>query len=110
MKYALPGSRLYVAYLDKRLVGCCAIRQIDEEYCEIKRLYVRKEFRGAKIGTRMVERLVSDARKIGYRAVLLDTLPFLKTAIRMYHEYGFYDIPSYNNSPMEGLLYMRYDL
>jgi len=42
--------------------------------------------------------------------VLLDTLPFLKTAIRMYHEYGFYDIPSYNNSPMEGLLYMRYDL
>lgn len=110
MKYGLPGSRLYVAYLDKRLVGCCAIRQIDEEYCEIKRLYVRKEFRGAKIGTCMVERLVSDARKIGYRAVLLDTLPFLKTAIRMYHEYGFYDIPSYNNSPMEGLLYMRYDL
>ena len=109
-KYGLPGSRLYVAYVDGTLAGCCAIRQIDEEFCEIKRLYVRKEFRGQKIGTRMVERLVADAREIGYRAVLLDTLPFLKTAIGMYHDYGFYDIPSYNNSPMENLLYMRYDL
>ena len=58
----------------------------------------------------MLDKLVSDAREIGYKAILLDTLPFLKTAIRMYHEYGFYNIPSYNNSPMENLLYMRYDL
>jgi len=109
-KYGMPGGRLYLAWCDGALAGCFAIRKIDEEYCEIKRLYVRPAFRGHHIGNAMLDRIVSDARSIGYRAILLDTLPFLKTAIDMYHAYGFYDIPSYNNSPMENLLYMRYDL
>ena len=58
----------------------------------------------------MVERLIADARSIGYESILLDTFPFLDTAIRMYRRRGFYDIPKYSNSPMASTLYMKLDL
>lgn len=110
VKYALPGGRLYLARWDGALAGCIALRQIDRERCEIKRLYVRPAFRRKGIARRLAERVISDARAIGYRCVLLDTLPFLTTAINMYHNMGFYDIPRYNDCPLDGLLYMRLDL
>ena len=68
------------------------------------------DFRGHRIGDEMVQRIITDARESGYRHLLLDTLPFLKTAIAMYKRLGFYEIPSYNNSPMEGLVYLKLEL
>jgi len=110
VKYALPGGRLYLAYWNGALAGCIALRQIDERRCEIKRLYVRPAFRQKGIAKALVEQVIADARAIGYDCVLLDTLPFLTTAIDMYHRRGFYDIPRYNDCPLEHLLYMRLDL
>ena len=100
LKYGQPGET----------AGCVALKKFDETSCEIKRLYVRSRFRGHRLGERMVERLMADARSIGYTHMLLDTLPFLRTAIQMYLRMGFYEIPSYNGIPMENLLYMKYDL
>ena len=76
----------------------------------MKRLYVRLKFRGKQIGEKLIEKIIKDAKEIGYSSMLLDTLPFLKSAIRLYKKYGFYEILSYNNSPMETSIYMKLDL
>lgn len=109
-KYGLPEGRLYVAYLNGKLAGCIGLRKIDRENCEMKRLYVRPEFRGKHLGYTLVERIIHDAKEIGYEFMLLDTFPFLEGAIHMYKNFGFYEIPSYNNSPMDSLVYFKLDL
>ncbi|MEY8427771.1 GNAT family N-acetyltransferase [Lachnospiraceae bacterium 46-15] len=110
MKYGFPNGRLYLAYWQGRLAGCIGLRKIDAENCEMKRLYVRPEFRGKRIGIQLVEKVIADAREIRYSYMLLDTLPFLQSAVRLYKQCGFYEIPSYNDSPMETAIYMRLDL
>lgn len=109
-KYGLPFGRLYVAYCDGALAGCIGLRKLDEKNCEMKRLYVRPAFRGKHIGERLVQQIIADAKEIGYTWMLLDTLPFLKRAIQMYKACGFYEVPGYNNSPMDTSIYMRLDL
>lgn len=110
VKYGLPDGRLYLAYWDHELAGCIGLRKLDEENCEMKRLYVRKQFRGRHIGGILTQKIIEDAREIGYSHMLLDTLPFLKSAVQMYKRFGFYEIDSYNNSPMKTLIYMKLDL
>ena len=73
-------------------------------------LYVKPEYRGNKIGNILLEKILTEAKKIGYKHILLDTLPFLATAIEMYKKKGFYEIASYNNSPMDNLIYLKFDL
>lgn len=110
MKYGRPEGRLYLAYCDGQVAGCIGLKKLDAESCEIKRLYVRPAFRGAGLARKLVNLILEDARQIGYQTVLLDTLPFLKEAIHLYDTLGFTYISSYNNSPMEGLIYMKLDL
>lgn len=109
-KYGMPDGRLYIAYCDGELAGCIGLRKIDRQSCEMKRLYVRPGFRGKKIGSLLVEKIITDAKEIGYSYMLLDTLPFLQSAIHMYKRHGFYEIESYNDSPMETSIYMKLDL
>lgn len=109
-KYGQPAGRLYLAYYDEKLAGCIGLRKIDGENCEMKRLYVRPEFRGKRIGNQLIRRIIEDARKIGYSYMLLDTLPFLESAVRLYRKYGFYEIDSYNDSPMDASIYMKMKL
>lgn len=109
-KYGLPWGRLYLARWDGQTAGCIGLRRLDGENCEMKRLYVRPEFRGRQIGDALVRRIIADAKEIGYSHMLLDTLPFLESALRMYRRFGFYQIPCYNNSPMESSIYMKLDL
>ena len=92
------------------LAGCIGLRKIDDFNCEMKRLYVRPYFRGKHIGDYLVRKIIDDAKKIGYKHMLLDTLPFLKNAIHMYKKYGFYEISCYNDSPLETTVYMKLDL
>ena len=110
VKYGSPYGRLYLAYYEGKLAGCIGLRKIDEENCEMKRMYVREQFRGKHIATELVQKILADAKNIGYKNILLDTLPFLENAIAMYKSYGFVEIESYNDSPMEGLVYLKYSL
>lgn len=109
-KYGLPSGRLYLAFYDEKLAGCIGLRKIDDQNCEMKRLYVRPAFRGKNIGGKLIQQILKDAKERGYSHMLLDTLPFLKSAIHMYKAYGFYEIPSYNDSPMNTSIYMKLDL
>ena len=90
--------------------GCIALRRLAGTTCELKRLYVRPAFRGRGIAGAMMQRILDDARAIGYTAMLLDTLPFLTSAIKMYRALGFYDIPPYNDSPLDTTIFLRLDL
>ena len=76
-QYGLPRARLYLAYVDGKVAGCIALKELDSETCEVKRLYVRPEFRGLKLGNLLIQKIIDDAKEIGYKAMLLDTLPFL---------------------------------
>ena len=110
IKYGLPKGRLYLATVEGEVAGCIALKYIDEKTCELKRLYVKPEFRGNQIAEALVDQIIDDAKKIGYKKIQLDTLPFLKSAIHLYERYGFYKILPYNNSPMKNSLYYRLDL
>lgn len=109
-KYGMPSGRLYLAYCDGEAAGCIGLKNMDGMNCEMKRLYVRPQFRGKNIGKLLIQKIIGDAKEIGYSYMLLDTLPFLEKAIHMYEKFGFYTIDCYNNSPMSTSIYMRLDL
>lgn len=109
-KYGMPSGRLYLAYCNGEAAGCIGLKNIDEKNCEMKRLYVRPQFREKNIGKRLIQKIISDAKEIGYSYMLLDTLPFLEKAVHLYKKFGFYMIDCYNNSPMSTSIYMRLDL
>ena len=110
LKYGRPDGRLYIAFCGDRPAGCAALRKIDNERCEIKRLYVREEYRDRGLGKELMLLIRSEAKKAGYKFLLLDTLPFLEKAISMYRKYGFYEIGCYNDSPIENTIYMMCEL
>lgn len=109
-KYGLPYGRLYLVYWNEALAGCIGLRKIDNSTCELKRLYIKPEFRKKGLGDHLIKKIIAYAKEIGYTKMRLDTLPFLKGAERLYRRNGFYDIPCYNNSPMDNSIYMQLDL
>ncbi len=114
-KYAPPAGRLLLAYhnderSDERVAGCGALRPLSAEICEMKRLYVRPEFRGIGIGRALTLALISAAQGIGYRALRLDTLPEMRAAQKLYQQLGFRDISAYCQNPVEGVRYLELDL
>ena len=109
-KYGEPDGRLYIAYLGEKSAGCVGMKRQDERSCELKRLYVRPEYRGRGLARYLTELILGEAKKAGYERVLLDTLSFLGEAQALYKSIGFYEIPKYLESPMEDAIYMRYDL
>ena len=109
-KYGMPDGRLYIAKDGERPVGCIGFMRLDGEGCELKRLYVRPEYRGRGLARFLTELAISEAKAAGYGFVLLDTLPFLVGAQKLYESMGFYRIEKYNDSPMENAIYLRLDL
>jgi putative acetyltransferase len=107
-KYASPAGRLLLARCAGELAGCGALRPLEPGICEMKRLYVRPQFRGRRLGLMLAERLIADAKAIGYEFMRLDTLPKKMTdANRMYRAMGFYDIPAYYNNPQPDVCYLE---
>ncbi len=110
-KYAMPEGRLLLAYSEDTLAGCIALRKLENDICEMKRLYLRDEFRGKQIGVQLIERLISDAREIGYSRMRLDTYPpRMEKAVSLYRTHGFIEIEPYYNNPHEGVLFMELTL
>ena len=112
--YAAPRGRLLLAYVDGALAGCCALRPLDTaDYpnaAEMKRLYVRKAFRGFGLGRHLAEATLDVARQAGYACVLLDTLSDMEAARALYTDLGFADIPPYYHNPMLGAHYLKVDI
>lgn len=108
----LPGhyNPILVAEWSGQTAGCVALRSIDASTCEMKRLYVRPAFRGKDIGRTLAENIIAAAKKLGFRAMRLDTLPAMRAAIAMYESLGFRDIPAYRFNPVEGTRYLELDL
>jgi putative acetyltransferase len=97
--YAPPSGCLLLALVDGNAAGCVGLRRIDDERCEMKRLYVRPEYRGEGLGRVLAEKVVAEARIVGYRSMYLDTLPVMKEAQALYQSLGFSDCaPYYDNS------------
>lgn len=112
--YAPPRGALLLASVDGTVAGCCALRPLDSsDYpnaAEMKRLYVRKAFRGFGLGRRLAEATLDAAHQSGYASVLLDTLSDMEAARALYAELGFEDIPPYYHNPIAGAHYLKVDL
>lgn len=108
-KYGFPDGRLYIVLDGDKAAGCVGLLKMDDEACELKRMYVRPEYRGRGLAKFLGEMIMREGAEIGYKYMLLDTLPFLTAAQSLYRKLGFYEIEKYNNSPMENATYMRYD-
>jgi carbonic anhydrase len=108
--YAPPGGRLYLVYMKYEPAGCVGMRKIQDDTCEMKRLYVRPLHRGKGIGRQLVLQLVKDARKLGYSRMRLDTMPYMKRAQALYRAMGFKRIDSYRADPVPGALYFELNL
>ena len=106
-KYAPPDGRLYLARADGRPAGCIALRRFDDETGEVKRLYVRPAYRGLGLGYELAARVLRDAKEIGYRRLVLDTLPRMEAARKLYERLGFRPVPAYYGNPLGGVVYME---
>jgi GNAT superfamily N-acetyltransferase len=110
-KYAPPDGRLYLAYIENELAGIVALRKLEDGICEMKRLFLRENARGHGLGKMLVERLISDAKAIGYSKMRLDTFPpKMGKAVKIYESYGFRPIEKYYDNPHEDVLFMELDL
>lgn len=106
--YSPPTGRLLLAQSIGRAAGCIALRKLDHGICEMKRLYVRPEARGLGLGRMLVERLISEARMIGYERMRLDTVgSAMRDAIALYRKIGFREIPPYSRIPIDSALWME---
>lgn len=112
--YDSPRGALLLAYVDHALAGCCALRPLDNsDYAnaaEMKRLYVRKAFRGLGLGRELASAALDAARLAGYNCVLLDTLDAMESARALYAELGFEEIPPYYHNPIAGAHYLKADV
>lgn len=109
-KYAGCKARLLAALEDGKVVGCVALKPFDDGRCEMKRLFVKPEYRSLHIGQALVEAAVGAARELGYRSILLDTLVPLQSAVRLYRRNGFREIPAYYDNPMDDVIYMELEI
>ncbi len=110
-EYVPPTGRLYLATENGQVAGCIALRNLGQGICEMKRLYVRPQFRGQRLGRTLVDRIIDEARLMGYSRMRLDTLPGkMDAAIAMYRSLGFKDIERYYDNPYETAAFMELDL
>jgi len=114
--YAPPDGRLLLAEYEGQPGGCVALHKltlqnVNDGICEMKRLYLRPQFRGKGVGRALAERVIAEARQIGYRRMRLDTVePVMKDAVAMYRRLGFREIAPYRPNPIAGALYMELQL
>ena len=110
-KYASPSGCILLAKVDEQPAGCVALRALAEDICEMKRLYVRPPYRKSGLGRMLAERVIEEARTLGYKRMRLDTFPHLMgRAVALYRALGFEEIPPYCDNPPPGALFMELEL
>lgn len=106
-QYASPQGCILLAREEDQYLGCVALRPLGDVVCEMKRLFVSPDAQGRGIGRALVHELIRCARQIGYQGMRLDTVPSMRSARTLYRAFGFRDIESYGDSPIEGAIFME---
>ncbi|MEW6266065.1 MAG: GNAT family N-acetyltransferase [Thermodesulfobacteriota bacterium] len=109
-EYGPPGGALFLAEQEAIWMGCVALRKFAENVAEMKRLYVVPAGRGRGLGRVLAENIIARARRIGYKEMVLDTLPFMKEAQALYTSLGFEPIPAYRHNPVSGAVFLELKL
>ncbi len=110
--YSAPQGRLFFAEIDGRPAGCVGVRPLPDSdgVCEMKRLYVAPEARGHGVGATLAMAAIKVAKEIGYKKLMIDTLPSMRMAVKLYRELGFTEAPAYYKTPVEGTMFLALDL
>jgi ribosomal protein S18 acetylase RimI-like enzyme len=109
--YAMPRGRLVLCEVDDKAAGCIALKPLESGVCEMKRLFLRPEFRGKGLGPLLTQHIIDEARVIGYSAMRLDTIRgTMDNAIALYASLGFKEIPPYYSNPIANAFYMELKL
>jgi putative acetyltransferase len=109
-QYHAPDGGLLLAFKDQQPAGCAGVRKSDEGIAELKRMYVRADYRGYNIGGGLLKLSLQLATELGYKKIRLDTLRDMTRARALYQSFGFYEIPPYRFNPLEGAIFMEKDL
>ena len=106
-RYSPPSGAILIARWDSKIAGCVAMKKLWDEICEMKRFYVRPDFRGRGIGQTLSMAIIDEARRAGYRSMRLDTVPSMQSAIKIYEALGFRDTEKYVFNPVPGVRYLE---
>ena len=106
-EYTDNGGCILLCYEDDKLAGCVGLRRFENNICEMKRLYLRNEFRGKGIGKALVDKIILISKEYGYEKMRLDTIETMKEAISIYKKIGFEEIKPYRENPVEGVIYLE---
>ena len=109
-KYSRPSGDLLIGFDGKSVVGCVAVRKLDDGVCEMKRLYVRPEARGTGLGRRLAQEIIKISQELDYALMRLDTLDRLAEAMQLYESLGFRRTAPYYKNPLPGVVYWELDL
>lgn len=104
--YGPPQGGLLLLFDDDRAVGCAAVRPFEGDHAELKRMFVQPSYQGLGYGRRIAEKAIALARSLGFKRLLLDTLPHMAGAMALYESLGFCEIPAYRYNPDPDAVYM----
>lgn len=105
-KYAAPEGCVLLADCNGEIQGCVALRKVSADLCEMKRLYVRPHARGKNLGRKLVQRLIEEARAMGYREVRLDVMERSVSARQLYAAFGFVPAEPVSFNPAPGASFL----
>lgn len=109
-KYDSPGGIIYLALIAQKPVGCIAVKPLFKNDSEMKRLYIKPDYRGMGISSKLTEYAINFAREYGYDNMYLDTLASMTPAIKLYKKHGFIETKPYYHNPLDNVVYMKLDL
>jgi len=109
-EYNHPTGALLLAYDGNNAIGCAGIRKIDDRRAELKRMFVDPAYRGLQLGPKLLQMALDEARQLGYRSIRLDTVPQMRSAIKLYQSAGLHEIEPYRFNPIAGAKFMEKEL